>query len=135
MAKKTYTVTETREVTPEASKLNFERHDLERTACIRWNKVTGVKEEPTMIEEIRERIAENGFWWGRMDIFMVNLIDPSTNNVLDQYCVEPTKSGKPQFGAAGEYMTAKEKQWCREENARIIEAEKKYNIPGVLLRY
>lgn len=86
----------------------------------------------TYIEELREgrsRLPRN-------DIFMVLFQRQVGEDDYQskQLWVYPQSDGNPNFGEAGEWMTEEEKQWCREENARIIAVAKEYPEWKVYLR-
>jgi len=127
MAKRTYTVT--REVKPVVQFMTFDRHELERVARIDKNG-----RKWTDIELLRGP-EQNAF--RRQDIAMVNLwADEKGTECLDQFCVEPTQSGEPDFGLAGDWMTKAQKDKCREINRLCLEAEVAYDLPkGTLSGY
>lgn len=118
------------------STLRIERSDPHKVVA---HEMKGKGRGWTALEQLREKRLTHP----RSDIFMVlfqryldmGSPDEGQKTKSKQLWVYPTKSGEPNFGEAGEWMTEEEKAWCREENARILAVTKEYPEWEVYLRW
>lgn len=106
----------------------IDRHDWDSVI-----KIDRAGRKWTRLEEIQKSVKNGHTYHGRMDIMLINLWEGNYKKHLDQWIVEPTRSGEPEYGNMPSWikdrLSKADHKRLKDMNKAILAVAKQHNIP------